>query len=197
MAPLTSDLSVSGGNYHRTPVPADWLPNIVQGKTYDLRRGAGADLWQQVRLRLSPELGWRELAERPMFGDPILVAPRLGQGSFKLVLTDAYERRCAITGEKALPTLDAAHIRGVAEGGRHELPNGLLLRADVHRLFDRGYVTVTPDLRFRVSRKLREDFDDGAPYLPFDRREIWTPPDPARRPGRELLEWHAETRFRG
>ena len=32
----------------------------------------------------------------------------------------------AITGEKALPTLDAAHIRGVAEGGRHELPNGLL-----------------------------------------------------------------------
>ena len=58
-------------------------------------------------------------------------------------------------------------------------------------------MTVTPDLRFRVSRKLREDFDDGAPYLPFDRREIWTPADPALRPGRELLEWHAETRFRG
>jgi len=45
-----------------------------------------------------------------------------------------------------------------ADGGVHALPNGLLLRADIHRLYDAGYVTVTPDLRFRVSHDLADDF---------------------------------------
>src|SRR5207245_78783 len=41
---------------------------------------------------------------------------------------------------EALPVLHAAHIRPVSEGGRHLVTNGLLLRSDVHALFDRGYV---------------------------------------------------------
>lgn len=77
-------------------------------------------------------------------------------------------------------------------------PHGaLLLRTDVHRLFDRGYVTVTKDYRFRVSRRLRDDFDNGEPYFPYDRQEIWRPPNAADRPSREFLEWHADTVFRG
>jgi putative restriction endonuclease len=39
------------------------------------------------------------------------VQPRLGQGAFRLLVTDAYQRRCAVTGERTLPVLDAAHIR--------------------------------------------------------------------------------------
>ena len=49
-------------------------------------------------------------------------------------------------------------MRPCADGGAHALPNGLLLRADIHRLYDAGYVTVTPDLRFRVSHDLAGDF---------------------------------------
>ena len=110
-----------------------------------------------------------------MYGDPVLVRPRLGQGAFQLLVTDTYERHCAVTGERALPTLDAAHIRAVQEGGQHRIDNGLLLRTDIHRLFDRGYVTVTPDHRFRVSRRLKTDFDNGEPYYPLEGREIWVP----------------------
>jgi len=42
--------------------------------------------------------------------------------------------------------------------------NGLLLRSDLHKLFDRGYVTVSPDLRFVVSRRIREEFENGRDY---------------------------------
>lgn len=52
---------------------------------------------------------------------------RLGQGAFRIVVTDAYRRRCAITGEKTLPVLEAAHIIPNAENGPHIVTNGLLL----------------------------------------------------------------------
>jgi putative restriction endonuclease len=66
-------------------------------------------------------------------------------------------RRCAITGEKALPVLQAAHIRPVTKEGFHRVDNGLLLHSDLHALFDQGYLTVTPDHRVRVSRRLKAD----------------------------------------
>ncbi len=71
-------------------------------------------------------------------GAPTLVTPRLGQGAFRLAMTDSYDRRCAVTGERTLPILDAAHIQAFAAGGAHEIANGLLLRTDIHRLFDLG-----------------------------------------------------------
>lgn len=180
------------------PVPPDFSLNIVQGKTYDLHDAIGRELWQRVQtvLGMSQAL---ELHERQddLWGDPFPVRPRLGQGTFRVVVTDTYERRCAVTGEKALPVLDAAHIRGMAAGGRHEVGNGILLRSDIHRLFDAGYVTVTPDYRLRVSRRLKDDFDNGEPYYPFDGREIWRPREALQQPLREHLEWHADTVFRG
>jgi putative restriction endonuclease len=79
-----------------------------------------------------PTLGPATLAaiDPPRYGAPTLVAPRLGQGSFRALVTDAYRYRCAISSERTLPVLQAAHIRPYAEGGQHELSNGLLLRSD-------------------------------------------------------------------
>jgi putative restriction endonuclease len=71
-----------------------------------------------------------------------------------------------VTGEKTLPILDAAHIRPFGEGGEHEITNGLLLRTDIHRLFDLGYVTVSNDRRFEVGRRLKEDFENGRDITP-------------------------------
>ena len=73
--------------------------------------------------------------------------PRLGQGAFRVLVTDAYRRRCTISNERTLPVLEAAHIRPYADNGPHQLSNGLLLRSDLHRLFDLGYFTVDPDRR--------------------------------------------------
>ena len=120
-----------------------------------------------------------------------------GDGAFRVLVTDTYERRCAVTREKALPVLDEAHIRPVADGGPHSVSNRLLLRSDVHTLYDRGYVTMEPDLRFRVSRRLKEDFDNGEHYNQLDGSTIWVPRGADERPRRELLEWHADTVFCG
>jgi len=75
--------------------------------------------------------------------------------------------------------------------------NGLLLRSDVHRLFDLGYVTVTPSYRFRVSGSLMDDFHNGREYERFHDRRIHLPHTPTEQPSRELLDWHGQTVFRG
>ena len=181
-----------------------WIPilksfslNIVSGKSYEVNSEEGRDLWDAVRSRLGPVSSSAEAEPAPMYGDPTLVRQRLGQGGFRVLVTDTYERRCAVTQEKALPVLEAAHIRSVSEGGQHRVDNGLLLRSDIHRLFDRGYVTVTPDHQFLVSRKLKEDFDNGEPYYTFHGGELWLPKESDSRPSREFLEWHADTVFKG
>jgi len=132
-----------------------------------------------------------------MYGDPATIRPRLGQGGFRILVTDIYHRHCAVTGEKALPVLDAAHIRPVSQGGRHQVQNGILMRTDIHRLFDRGYVTVTPDYCFRVSRRIKEDFDNGEPYYALQGRNIWLPKQPKEKPKPEFLEWHSDEVFLG
>ena len=67
---------------------------------------------------------------------------------------------CAITGEHSLPALDAAHIRPFALEGPHETRNGLLLRSDLHKLFDHGYRRAE-DFRVEVSNRLREEYQNG------------------------------------
>jgi hypothetical protein len=51
------------------------------------------------------------------YGAPVLVPPRLGQGAFRVAVTDAYGRSCAVTREHSLPVLEAAHIQPYALGG--------------------------------------------------------------------------------
>jgi putative restriction endonuclease len=112
-------------------------------------------------------------------------------------VTDAYERRCAVTGERVLPVLQAAHIRPYAAGGEHRVDNGLLLRSDVHTLFDRGYMTVTPELRLEVSHRIREDFENGRHYYALHGERVREPEDPGKRPSADFLRWHNEQMYLG
>jgi putative restriction endonuclease len=138
------------------------------------------------------------MSEAPArFGEPQLVRPRLGQGGFRVLVTDTYNRRCAITGERTLPALEAAHIRPYGEGGDHDARNGLLLRRDIHSLFDAGYVTVTPDARFEVSRRIKEEFENGRHYYELHGKPIFAPVDVRLRPDPGALRWHNENAFRG
>ena len=113
-----------------------------------------------------------------------------------MVVTDNFARRCAVTGEKTLPVLEAAHILPVKHGGRHRSDNGLLLRSDLHKLFDLGYVTVTPDFRFEVSPALKERWSNGRVYYELQGSTIRLPDVPSDRPSREFLEWHRDRVFR-
>jgi putative restriction endonuclease len=176
--------------------PADWARNIVQGKTYDSEVGEGERVWNDVQLRLSAAGDADHAIAEDRYGPPMLVHPRLGQGAFRVEVLEAYARRCAVTGERTLPALDAAHIRPYAELGPHRVENGLLLRKDLHALFDAGYVTVTPSFELRVSRQIRAQFENGRDYYAFDGKELQVPAVPAMRPSIEFLEWHSAEKFR-
>jgi len=93
--------------------------------------------------------------------------------------------------------LDAAHIKPYAALGPHGIENGLLLRKDLHAVFDAGYVTVTPSFEFRVSRRIREEFENGSDYYALGGREVRLPLVPNAHPSREYLEWHGDVVFRG
>jgi putative restriction endonuclease len=67
----------------------------------------------------------------------------------------------------------------------------------VHRLFDRGYVTVTPDFEFRVGESLRDEFSNGRSYYPLSGSRIAVPADTADSPDPERLKWHTENVFKG
>lgn len=178
------------------PVPPSWRPSIVRLKRYATDEEEGRLLWEAVQAPLGARPPSIAREEQARYGTPVQVPPRLGQGAFRMLITDSYERRCAVTRERTLPVLDAAHIIPYGEGGSHEATNGILLRRDIHSLFDRGYVTVTPDLRFEVSRRIREDYENGRDYYALHGREVAAPRSPTLRPDRRALEWHNE-RFLG
>lgn len=181
------------------PVPEGWSPNIVTGKGFSTEERDGQYLWSAVTDRLTSVPGIQNagpiMAER--FGKPTLIKPRLGQGAFRLTITDSYERRCAVSGERTLPILDAAHIRAFEAGGEHTPSNGLLLRTDIHRLFDLGYVTVARDGRFEVSSRLKADFDNGRHYYDLQGTPVRPPRYKAAIPSPEALAWHRDHRYLG
>jgi putative restriction endonuclease len=177
------------------PMPESWSSNIVSFKGYSTEEADGLMLWNAVQncLTDSPSPGFMETQAR--FGEPVLVRPRLGQGAFRI--TDNYQRRCAVSGERTLPALDAAHIRPFADGGSHEASNGILLRRDIHSLFDAGYVTISPEMKFEVSRRIREEFENGRQYYALHGQAVAKPNEPKRQPDVSALTWHNETRYRG
>jgi len=187
------------------PAP-DWSASIVRGKAkgYELDKEAGQFIWKNLHhawahqgvFDLDRE-AHRVEEERARYGKETTITPRLGQGAFRVLVTDAYHRACAITEEHSLPALEASHIKPFNESGPHAVNNGLLLRSDFNRLFDRGYITVTPEYRIEVSRRLKEEFENGRSYYPFHGHQIHHfPSDSEDWPSKEHLIWHNESIFR-
>ena len=178
--------------------PQSWSPNIVSFRTYSTDEPEGLALWEAVQTALEASDYGHGLSEpRSRYGEPTIIHPRLGQGAFRLVVTDIYARRCAITGERTLPALEAAHIKPYAEGGEHSPSNGILMRRDVHSLFDAGYVTITTDHRFEVSRRIREEFKNGRDYYALHGASVRLPSRLEVAPDRQALHWHNEYKYLG
>jgi len=179
--------------------PNGWSPNIVQGKRLDLASPDGRRILDTCSAHAlaqeTIDAAAFEEETGSRYGAPRLLRPRLGQSTFRYAVRDAYGA-CAVTTEHAYPVLEAAHIRPYSEGGRHEVANGLLLRADLHRLFDRGYVTVTTEHRLQVSPRLRDEWQNGRQYYAMDGARLALPRDPEHHPDPEALAFHNETIFR-
>jgi hypothetical protein len=112
------------------------------------------------------------------------IAIRQGQGSFRERLLVAYQSTCAVTGCDAVQALEAAHIVPYFGPQANPVMNGLLLRADIHTLFDLGLIAVSPsDYRVLISSTLM----DGC-YASLADQIIRLPADPKERPSKQALE---------
>ena len=186
------------------PTNSSWWPtNIVTGKSFDSTSEPGLGIWQQVQTRLqasdSPLLSGVNEVPEERYGPSFLARARLGQGGFRSMVTSAYQRRCAFTGERTLPVLQASHIQPYADNGPHAIRNGVLLRADLHQLFDRGYITMSPDrdtYRIKVSPRIRKEFSNGREYYALDGQSLSVLPDHPFRPAKEYVDFHNSRIFK-
>lgn len=189
-------------------VPPDWSSNIVTGKVYNTESGHGARLLGELGARTRKDLvfgkgreeskngGFSE-AEQARYGTPVLIAPRLGQGAFRIKIAEVYNFECALSDTKVLPALEAAHIRPYSDGGAHTLPNGIFLRRDIHSVLDAGFATLTDDLRFHVSNKITEVFNNGNEYKRLHGKSLKIPVLEQNRPSIECVRWHQSERYVG
>lgn len=74
------------------------------------------------------------------------VRARVGQGLFRTELLRKYGLSCAVTGACPSEPLEAAHVLPFATHETHSVDEGLLLRTDIHRLFDAGNLAINPDM---------------------------------------------------
>ena len=106
----------------------------MTGKTYDSSDPVGAEVWESVQSWIpsfesaESRCGGDSACEREplvFFGKELFFhCSRLGQGAFRILVTDAYEKRCAISGERTLPVLQASHIKPYGKGP-NRVDNGL------------------------------------------------------------------------
>jgi len=128
-----------------------------------------------------------------LYGSEFLTRARIGQGAFRVLVTDAYERRCAISGERTLPVLESAHIKPYSLSGPHSVNNGILLRSDLHKLFDLGYLTITNDYHVEVSKRIKEEHNSGREYYALHGKHLINlPMNDSDSPAIKFIEWHNE-----
>ena len=183
--------------------PSDWSANIVSGKSYEiLPNSEGLRLFEQAQAVFSgtfPHFNDNsKIQPGERYGKPQLISPRLVQGGFRIMVMDEYSRKCAITGEKTLPVLEAAHIKPYSEDGPHKVCNGIFMRSDLHTLFDSGYMTLSKEFHVEVSRRIREEFSNGREYYALHGKKLLTLPEKeGYRPSLEFLEWHQNNCYLG
>ena len=137
-------------------------------------RGAAQDSFRPDKVEDQRE---RQIAE---------VVRRRGQAKFRAALLAAYAGRCCATECDAVEALEAAHISPYRGEGSHHAQNGLLLRADIHSLFDLGLIGVDPEsMRWIVGPALK-----GTSYMALNNRDLLLPAEVELQPSAEALRQH-------
>lgn len=183
--------------------PPSYPKAAVRGRGYSDKDGAWTyveEVFREMLVRsgvpaLHPEADVASFIDGPTRGEPRLAVPRVGQKGFKGLVLSSYHRRCAVTGARITPTLQAAHILPVARGGEHRVDNGLLLRSDVHILYDSGYLGVDEHHRLHVSPRLRADFGNGSEFYARAGEVIDVPDRAIDQPSKDAVTWHMDTVF--
>jgi putative restriction endonuclease len=188
-------------------VPASWSTNIVTGKVYTTDTADGSYIWEELHKRTSTNTLFNRdqkyfndgFFETPQarYGEAVLVKPRLGQGGFRIKIAEAYNFECALSDTRVLPALEAAHIKPYADGGSHEVTNGIFFRRDIHSVFDAGFATLDDNLRFVVSKKIVDVFNNGNEYRRLHGTKLKSPISLDAKPSLDLIRWHQSEKYVG
>jgi len=127
------------------------------------------------------------------------VKTRINQNVFRQIVVANYSSKCAITGIDLPELLFASHIVPWAKNEKERLnpENGICLSALYDKAFDKGFITITPDYKIKVS-KYFDDFkkDEAVPdfFLKYENQSIILPD--RFLPSKEFLEWHYTNLFK-
>ncbi|THD75786.1 hypothetical protein E7681_04850 [Thalassobius vesicularis] len=177
---LTEPVFLNENDYFELPL--DWSPNIVSGKGYSSVSDAGRILHTKyLALREKYNISVKAvtptgLSEPPSSGYTYSEQKvRIGQSAFRLAILGAYEGRCAVTGTAVENTLEAAHLLDYAKFPDHSIENGILLRKDIHSLFDAGFLLIDQNYRIRFSNQFKDSHSEATEYLALEGKKISLP----------------------
>ena len=120
-----------------------------------------------------------------------MIANRKGQPAFRATLLNAYGRRCAISDCDVVDVLEAAHICPYQGPDTNKVVNGILLRADIHTLFDLGLIAID----HRSMEVLVHKSIESSEYHKFHGRKLRIPLDSMKSPSRKALKFHFDNSF--
>lgn len=129
----------------------------------------------------------------------LLVSKPIRVRSFRKIVLDAYDERCALTGLKLIngfgrAEVEAAHIKPVEANGPDIVNNGVALSGTAHWMFDRGLLSISDDYEILMSRQINDQ--DAVLGLINSDRLLRIPERPQQRPHPAFLRWHRENRFK-
>ena len=198
---LLEELTFYEADYARTWQPLDVAmpknalePAFLSGAKQNGIRELDTDRAREIIQAAQPlgDLWWASSAETkvklPGGHIAVLGRARIGQQRFREEMLKRFKGSCAISGPLPGGMLDAAHVYRYADEGEHYLDGGLLLRRDLHALFDRWELLIDPEDGWRV--RIRPDLMQFAELSRFNGKPLQA--DKKARPKAEYLRIHAE-----
>lgn len=146
-------------NQHLTPDDVCWGESIIK---IDMDNLSGTAEWVDSNLGKNDGIvTWRRI-DVPLVGEikkePITRILR-NQAKFRAALL-ALDECCTITGENVKEVLEAAHIIPASSGGTEVIENGILLRADIHRLYDANFFSISRSGKIEVHEGIKAPYKD-------------------------------------
>lgn len=129
-----------------------------------------------------------------------IIKQRVNQNFFRSTILSSYNLKCCITGLSISEFLVASHIKPWKDDEKNRLNphNGLCLNSIHDKAFDKGYITITPDYKIKVSHYFDTIKEDETIYHDFfskyDNQSIILPD--RFLPSKEFLDWHYTNLFK-
>jgi len=136
------------------------------------------------KLRIPDEAEYRQPTDTAP-RKQVTIRERPGQATFRKKLKGAYNHTCCMSGCDVSDALEGAHIDAFKSKASDNLRNGLLLRRDIHTLFDRHLIAIDPETHvIHVAESIRTNTG----YAAIHGQPLRLPKNPTHHPSPTALK---------